>query len=759
MSANAQIVVSMRNQADPEVRKLASSFRDLIQKLRDAGATQEQAERKALSHAQALAQLAAKSGQVAAAERTLSAALSQVNRESTAAVRATTQMVGIQNRMATSWGTTALTEFKQGLVGFAAPAAAATAALTVLTGTVRSFKDAFVFKAQLDATTAGINLQLRGVRDVSAVWAQGQAVAERYKLTQAELTSIMQNSVQVLRQSRSGADELTTTLLRLQATAPEKPIEEAARALRELNSGDVTTIKDLFNISAKDARRMKEEIAGGADAVQVLSRFLTDAGSGMEVLEARTKGAVGAMNDLKVAEEQAAFAQAKWAEGPGMQFLLLRTEAVTAATRILNKDFVAMQESALQVAAKGEGAFRPISVMVAQGTAQNNLYHRSLTQGLGGAAQAVAAAQEQAAAAALAGAAAFDQERQAVGQAQLAAQQHAQALAEQTQKTLESKLQTEQMAAFQQTLANLGSQVASGLLTSGEAADLLRQKYAHLGDEALKLINLSAQLAQVDAAKQIAAGQAQVTARLVAQGEAYKKIRDAEEQRIAQTGTVAQKQALLLKQLERARATYGAKSVEAIDAETRLIAFRQQQEAAAERTADRAGKAKIKDAREVLNLTERTADAQERQLRAALDARTRRARRQQATTDRGPRAGRRAEVAGQWPRQRGSAGGRFRRAPAHPAGAAAPGAQYRQQEPRRRRHDHRRQALRLAARRRWTACAAGRAGRVAACDPVSPWRAGQWRPAPDRGAGHARRAADCSERHDPTARGLPRRAL
>jgi hypothetical protein len=31
MAVNAQIIVSLRNQADPEVRKLASSVRDLIQ--------------------------------------------------------------------------------------------------------------------------------------------------------------------------------------------------------------------------------------------------------------------------------------------------------------------------------------------------------------------------------------------------------------------------------------------------------------------------------------------------------------------------------------------------------------------------------------------------------------------------------------------------------------------------------------------------------------------------------------------------------
>jgi hypothetical protein len=649
MSANAQIIVSMRNQADPEVRKLASSFRDLIQKLRDAGATQEQAERKALAHAQALAQLASKSGQAATAERLLAAALTQVNRESTAAVRATTQMVAVQNRMAQSWSTTALTEFKQGLVGIVGPAAAAMGALNLLVGTVQSFKEAFIFKTQLDATTASINLQLRGVRDMTAVWAQGQAVAGRYKLTQAELTSVMQSSVQVLRQSKSGADDLITTLLRLQSTAPEKPIEEAARALRELQSGDTTTIKELFNISVDNANQMKAEILAGADAVQVLSEYLTSAGAGMQVLETRTKGAMGALNDLKVAQEELTLAQAEWAQGPGLALTQTYTETVRGLTRALGGGG-GLAEAFQQLDAQGAGriAFNEAySEALRQGKTEAEALTIAERAGAQAASDRAYGFQQTTSGALQSAAAAAQAAAEARGLATVqdtaadAARKYNQAMIEQTQETLNSALQTQQLASFQRTLADLGGAVASGLISDAEAAAILGSNYSFAKDEAAKLIQMQAELARAKIALANAENTASVARAVAASRAAGREGRgDSSDyanqneaaNRIAQERAAAQKRLAIeeggpaaalkiaraeLAKLQAGTAAYINKQAEIVALERQVAALNER----GERAADRAGKAKIKDAREVLNLTERTADSQEKQLRAALDAR------------------------------------------------------------------------------------------------------------------------------------------
>lgn len=363
---NANIIVTLRSNADAETRKLASSFRDLIQRTRDAGASQAQAERQAIGHAQALARLAVASGQAAQGERILSAALSQVDRESTAAIRAQTQLANIQNR-----GAGAAQQFgdslKGSLLGILGPAALATTAIGAVAGAVRSFGDAFTFKVQLDATNEAIAAQLTGVRDSGRVFLEAQQFADRYRITQAETSQILQNSVGVLRTSTSSVAELESALLRLGSRDPSKPISEASRALRELASGDVTTIKEIFNVSADDARRMKEEIAKGGDAVQVLTRFLDGAGNGMDVLERRTKGVVGELNNAAIASEQLQFAQANLANSAGAVALIqARTQFTTGLARVLNFDTAGFQEANAAIAAQ-EAAIRARDAALAAG--------------------------------------------------------------------------------------------------------------------------------------------------------------------------------------------------------------------------------------------------------------------------------------------------------------------------------------------------------------------------------------------------------
>src|SRR5690349_21694725 len=164
-----------------------------------------------------------------------------------------------------------LDAIKSGLLGLTA--------IDLATRAIESFGEALKFKSELDATTQSIAIQLRGVRDSATVFSEAQAFAERYKLTQADLSQTLASSIGIFRQTSASTEDLLSTLLRLQATAPEKPVSEAARAVRELASGDVTSIKELFNVSAKDANRMKTEIAGGADAIKVVSEYLDRAGA------------------------------------------------------------------------------------------------------------------------------------------------------------------------------------------------------------------------------------------------------------------------------------------------------------------------------------------------------------------------------------------------------------------------------------------------------------------------------------------------
>lgn len=70
------------------------------------------------------------------------------------------------------------------------------------------------------------------------------------------------------------------------------------------------------------------------------------------------------------------------------------------------------------------------------------------------------------------------------------------ALAENLARTLESEFQTQRLNEAQGRLASLGSAVASGLLTAGQAAGQLAAQYGIASAEALRLINMQAQLAR-----------------------------------------------------------------------------------------------------------------------------------------------------------------------------------------------------------------------------------------------------------------------
>jgi hypothetical protein len=503
------------------------------------------------------------------------------------------------------------------------PIALVSAGLGAATAAVNSFANAFTFKAQLDATTASINVQLKGVRDQSRAWSEGQAFANRYKLTQNELTQAMQASIGVMRNSTSSTTDLLTNLSRLQVLAPEKPIQEAARALRELQSGDTTSIKELFNISARDANRMKEEIIGGADAVQVLGTFLDQAGIGMDALATKTTGAMGAMKDLAIAQEELTLAQAEFAQGPGLVILNERIEVTRGLTRLLSGDFAAMGQSIVNTASEGAVAVQNLErdlamiqqtaaansqtaaaglealkdqileaaaaspeaadgvLNMAAAVAQGDLSVQNFQVALAALIthqQAVAAASQQSASASI-------YQSQAMIEASNAAQTNTAAMVEQTQKTLAAKLEAEQLAAFQATLARIGGAVAAGHLTAAQGASQLAAQYGYARDQAYALIQAQAQLAGIQAsgAATAADGVAQHTARLEAQGKHYKAIRDAQEAQVASTGSAADKQALLNRQLERARVTYGQQSVEFIRAETALKQYQQQQESAAKR--------------------------------------------------------------------------------------------------------------------------------------------------------------------------------
>ena len=249
-------------------------------------------------------------------------------------------LLGVANQLAgLQKGSTYFQEFgasaKSSLLGIVGPAAVAGAALTALSNTAQSFVEAFKFKAELDQNRASITAQLAGVRDSKAAFAEAAVFADKYKLTQAETTSAIQSSIPLLRESKSSLTDVLTVLAQLQVLKPEEGIKGAAFALAELQGGQVRSLATRFNIPISKANELKQEIAGGADAVKVLGAYLTNAGIGAAALEARTKGAAGAMADEARAAEELKLAQADFAQGPGLALLNERITLTRGLTRVL----------------------------------------------------------------------------------------------------------------------------------------------------------------------------------------------------------------------------------------------------------------------------------------------------------------------------------------------------------------------------------------------------------------------------------------
>lgn len=354
-------------------------------------------------------------------------------------------------------------DIKNDAIGAAAGVVGFTAVLGAAQATAQSFANAIDFKANLDANTASINIQLKGVRDTGQVWNEAAAYAEKYKLTQAQTTATVQASVGILRQSKASIEDTFGVLQRLTVLAPGKTIEDAAFSVRELASGDITSIAEQFNISRQQAYEMRDAIASGADVVQVLSGYLDNAGVSMDTLKVQTEGVLGAQKDLAIAQEQLALAQAEFAQGPGLDILQAQIALTGDATRLLQGDFTALGDA---INNSGLGAINPFIGAIGN---YNNWVIEAGTNTLrwaGALPPATQATQQQAAATVQAGAA-YVGYVTAAREATTATQAAQAATEAESQKKQLNAVETQILAAENAKLAGQAQLTASNIMAAG----------------------------------------------------------------------------------------------------------------------------------------------------------------------------------------------------------------------------------------------------------------------------------------------------
>jgi hypothetical protein len=312
--------------------------------------------------------------------------------------------------------TTATGALSGQLSTFLNPLALFTVGMGVAIGVVHSFGEALDFKANLDELNNSNALLLRGTRNVTQAFDEAQNFANKYKLTQKETNEAISESIPVIRGSQSSMEDILSVFTRLTILKPGKTFNDASRALGELQAGNAVSLERIFNILPDDANRMKKEIQGGADAVQVLSKYLSDVGIGTEALELRAKGLKGSMRDAAIAAEDLKRAQADFAAGPGLVLLESQINLTRGATRLLTLDFSDMGTS-IRATLASSSAYNTV---IAQGgtvteaqAAATKAYNKVL--------QDLAASTQNVTTKTYNQVAAFDEDRIAIGKLQIAA--------------------------------------------------------------------------------------------------------------------------------------------------------------------------------------------------------------------------------------------------------------------------------------------------------------------------------------------------
>lgn len=302
-----------------------------VQKL--AKALELQANRE-LQLAQSNARTLRASGDQAGALQLLTTARNNATNASAQSIATANTQIASLEKSATAAGA-----FRAQLGLLANPLVLFTAGVGIAVAAAHSFQEALDFKATLDELNASNAILLRGTRNVSQAFDEAENFANKYKLTEKETSEAISESIPVIRNSQSSLEDVLSVFTRLTILKPGKTFNDASRALGELQAGNVVSLERIFNILPDDANRMKQEIQGGADAIQVLSKYLESVGVGTEALELRAKGLKGEMRDAAIAAEQLQKAQAEFAAGPGLVLLESRINITRDATKLLQGDF------------------------------------------------------------------------------------------------------------------------------------------------------------------------------------------------------------------------------------------------------------------------------------------------------------------------------------------------------------------------------------------------------------------------------------
>jgi hypothetical protein len=452
--------------------------------LGQVGQSASKAEKELLSYASAVARSQSAQGDFAGSARTMQAALNQVTNGTREAIRAETQLAQAHRRA--TGETKGFTQTVQGLQS-------AVGTLGVAFGAQQ------VVQFGIDAGRAALSLReqqntLRALAGTTEQYNSILATARQQQVlfggTLQENIAGMQGLVITSRSTGASLEALIGLSQRLAVLDPAQGAEGARIALSEVLSGDPRSLARRYEIPLSALERIKDESIPVAERLQVLDQYLNKIGITGESVAGRIDPAAESFRKLGAAADTA-----KTTVGGFLADAF--APAAEIGTNLLG--IFSGTRQGFEDAAVGAQEFSRTLVGLPPASEVSEASIRGMTQAFQ---EFLFGAQSSADAASVAGqaavqlGAAMDEERTAVANAAQARAEANLSLAEQAQKSLDAKIQAQELANFQASLASLSGQVSDGHILNAQAAAQLASQYGIATDAAFALLNAQAKIAR-----------------------------------------------------------------------------------------------------------------------------------------------------------------------------------------------------------------------------------------------------------------------
>jgi hypothetical protein len=635
---NAVVTLQLQNQAAPAIRQTADATKALA-------AEEARAQQATLSRAQAVARLQLALGQNAQAERTLSQALQGVTTETTGAIRAQIQLVSIQQRGASSAQAQAASQ-RQAMDAMRAsvsPTQVTTQSTNELANAMKSLtaaagvvgvglgvaqiiqfgKGAIEAANSLEKTESTVNALSGSATRYKQVLAVAQAGQQAYGGSLEENLAGLGTLVNLSNRASVSLSQLDNISRRLAVVDPVQGIQGANIALKEFLSGNnaeaALSLARRFELPRAALADLAKEGTTAQQRLDGLNKLLNEQGITTQVLTDRTKTQAATYDRLGAAALNARDAIGALLAAQGAGAAGDATGALSGVTNLISA------YNGLATAHKGVAD--AVGVVVNPIGTYNSLVLKGGADALRwlGVLAATKPAVDSVTTAVAASipiiqlrATAFDEDRVALGKAQIASQQFSQAIQLEGAAKVEAQIHTADLARQQAQLEADSIAAAKGIFASGDQALALATKYGIAVNAARFLISeqqkiaLSAGPAEGRAERDTASDR---SALHTAQRTRADAIADARSARTLATGTASAQIAERQRLFNEAVKLHGKESVEAVSAETALIQARQ----AAASAADKAGRSRQSALTKELNLSESLYDSLAKQRDAMLD--------------------------------------------------------------------------------------------------------------------------------------------